>query len=221
MSGDAPWWIAMAGAYLIGSIPFGLLLGLARGVDIRDHGSGNIGATNAMRVLGRKLGTLCFALDVLKGAAPTIGAGLALGWLGDRAPTSAESWRWMAVAGAAILGHVFPIWLRFRGGKGVATGFGAMLAIWPAVTIPAVGALAVWVAMVRITRYVGVSSCAAAVSLPALIGALATAGLTVDGLRAAWPFIAATGALAALVLWRHRANLSRTLAGTERRVGGR
>lgn len=221
MSADAAWTVALVGAYLVGSIPFGLLLGLARGVDIREHGSRNIGATNAMRVLGKKLGALCFALDVLKGALPTALAGAWLGWLGARDLSAGESWRWMAVAGAAILGHVFPIWLRLKGGKGVATGFGAMLAIWPAVTPAALGALAVWVLVARVTRYVGVASCAAAVSLPALIAALAAAWVTVKGVGAAWSYIAATGALAALVLWRHRGNLARTIAGTEHRIGGR
>lgn len=214
---------SLAGAYLVGSIPFGLLLGLARGVDIRLHGSGNIGATNAMRVLGKRIGALCFALDVAKGFAPTLLAGWALGAFGAAPLTPGIAWLWVGVACATVAGHMFPVWLRFRGGKGVATGLGAMLAVWPHLTIPAALAAVAWVIAARATRYVGLSSCIAGVSVPvwACLTALARGGWSVEALRGAWPFIAATALLAGVVVWRHRGNIARTLAGTEPRIGER
>jgi acyl-phosphate glycerol 3-phosphate acyltransferase len=128
-------------SFLSGSIPFGLLIARARGVDIRRHGSGNIGATNVWRVLGRGPGLLCFALDVLKGLAPTLGAAWTTGLLGPRAlpgPIDARSaWLWLVVMALAILGHMFSPWVGFRGGKGVATGLGALLGVWPFLTAPA------------------------------------------------------------------------------------
>lgn len=215
-------------AYLAGSIPFGLLIGFARGVDIRAHGSKNIGATNAGRVLGRPWGVLAFVLDFLKGVGPVLGAGVWLGAIrsdaGD-APPSAHWW-WIGVAIAAILGHVFPIWLKFKGGKGVATGFGAMLGLWPIVTWPALLALGVWLVVARVTRYVSAASIAAALALPAGVVAFSAAGLTGAGpdapsrLASVWPFAACTAGMAVLVVWRHRANIARLRDGRENRIGG-
>src|SRR5690349_4488530 len=111
MAGRWALWVAIG--YLSGSIPFGLLLGLWRGVDIRKAGSGNIGATNLGRVLGRKWGILCFVLDVLKGAVPVAAAGGAMGVLGRGDLPAGQAWGWLAVAVAAVLGHVFPVWLGF------------------------------------------------------------------------------------------------------------
>jgi acyl phosphate:glycerol-3-phosphate acyltransferase len=116
------WPIAMAIAFLAGSIPFGLLIAQAKGLDIRKHGSGNIGATNVARVLGMKLGLLCFGLDVLKGLGPTLGAGLAMGVVGTLEVPAIDAWWWLGVMSAAIFGHMFSPWIGFRGGKGVATG---------------------------------------------------------------------------------------------------
>ena len=173
MTPDATLWIGfVALAYLAGSIPFGLLIGLSKGVDIRQHGSGNIGATNAGRTLGRRVGALCFLLDLSKGAAPVLVAGVVMHTLGHRDLTQSQTAWWFAVAGAAIAGHMHPVWLRFKGGKGVATGFGSLVAMWPVVSIAAFVALAIWVLCVRLTRYVGVSSCAAAASLPISIAIL-------------------------------------------------
>lgn len=218
--------IALALAYLVGSIPFGLLLGFAKGVDLRAHGSGNIGATNAIRVLGKKLGALCFALDVLKGLLPTLLLGLWLGVAGKSFPTVGEAFVHLGLAACAMLGHIFPIWLRFRGGKGVATGFGAMLGVWPQMTIPALGALVVWILSAAATRYVSLSSILAGVCLPVFVvlGAAAT-GLRSENLsafeavRTAWPYWSIALLLALLVILRHRGNIGRLRAGTEPKIG--
>lgn len=199
-------------AYLVGSIPIGLLLGFVRGVDIRQHGSGNIGATNTMRVLGKRIGLTCFFLDMLKGAGPVVIAGLMLDVLGSRTPDEAAAWWWLGVALATVLGHVFPVWLRFKGGKGVATGFGAMLGLWPIVTLAGVAAFVVWLLVVKVTRYVSLGSIAGAASLPAAIALLAAWS---GNLAHSVPFIISTGGLALLVLVRHRGNLARLMRGEE------
>ncbi|RMD60477.1 MAG: glycerol-3-phosphate 1-O-acyltransferase [Planctomycetota bacterium] len=228
MSAQIEWgfFAAVAAAYVAGSIPVGFLLGKAQGIDLRKEGSGNIGATNAMRVLGRKTGLLCFALDVAKGFLPTLVGGLALGLVERAGGDPAAGWRWMAIAGTAVLGHMFPIWLGFRGGKGVATGLGALLALWPVMTLAAAGALLLWLTTLKLTRYVGVSSCVAAASLP-LLAALVWGALAQFDAAGGWPwsaakpFLVVSTGLALLVLWRHRGNIARTLAGTEPRVGTR
>ena len=229
MNDLARWAIVYVGAYLVGSIPFGLILGLMRGVDIRAHGSGNIGATNAMRVLGKKIGALCFALDVLKGALPVAFGGMWMGLFGVADVGAREASIWMGVAAAAVAGHMFSPWIGFKGGKGVATGFGAMLGMWPHTTVPALLALAVFALSARLTRYVGISSCFAALSLPIGVALARFSGLIGDrGLGSrwehvaqGWPHIVATALLGALVIWKHRGNIQRTLAGTERRIGER
>ena len=201
-------------AYLAGSIPFGLLMGFARGVDIRTRGSGNIGATNAMRVLGKPLGIVCFLLDVLKGAVPVLIVGSIEGFFGRRDLSMAESWLWVGVAVFTVLGHCFPVWLRFKGGKGVATGFGAMLAAWPITTPAAVVGFVVWFATVRITRYVSLASMLGACSLPI--------GIALRGdLTNTLPFVLVTGLLALLVIWRHRSNIQRLMKGEEPKSGTR
>jgi glycerol-3-phosphate acyltransferase PlsY len=221
MTAAPMWTIAIALAYLLGSIPVGLLIARSKGIDLRAVGSGNIGATNAMRALGKRLGLLCFVLDVAKGAVPTLLVALLLI---DHPMTTADAWRWLAVAAAAVGGHMFPVWLRFRGGKGVATGFGALLGMWPVLTIPALLSLFIWVITLKLTRYVGVSSCIAAASIPPLTWAMLTLGNTgrfgpLAEHTPMTPFLVATITLAAFVVIKHRGNLSRTLAGTEHRVG--
>ncbi|MCP3903304.1 MAG: glycerol-3-phosphate 1-O-acyltransferase PlsY [Planctomycetes bacterium] len=218
------WAGCIIGAYLVGSIPFGLILGRMRGVDIREHGSKNIGATNVGRVLGRKLGSLCFVLDLLKGAGPVLVAGFACEVLGRRpAPgglTTNEMWLWMLVAVAAVIGHMASIFLYFRGGKGVATSFGAMLALWPVLTLPALAALVVWYAVVRFTRIVSLASLCAAVSLPVwyVVSVIPNTGDTLAQLRHASPPLVVTILLAALVVWRHRANIGRLMRGEESKL---
>ena len=150
-------------AYLIGAIPFGYLVARWRGIDIFEHGSGNIGATNVGRVLGRRFGVLVFLLDFGKGAGPVALAD----WL-----TRSNPGGWsealgggvaaVAAGSAAFLGHMFPLYLRFRGGKGVATGAGVVCVLLPG---PAAGAVLVWVGVLCATRFVSVSSLAAALAL--------------------------------------------------------
>jgi glycerol-3-phosphate acyltransferase PlsY len=220
--------ILIPSAFLLGSIPFGLLIGRAKGVDIRQHGSKNIGATNVGRVLGRPLGFLCFGLDWLKGFAPALTAGWLLDGLNNLALAATSAWTWLAVAVAAIAGHMFSPWLRFRGGKGVATGFGALVGVWPALGIAAFVALVVWVALVKATRYVGLSSCVAAVSVPVSVAALWPIARSLGLARAAdapayplTPYLTVAAALAAVVVVKHRGNLARTWQGTELKVGTR
>ncbi|MEX2214084.1 MAG: glycerol-3-phosphate 1-O-acyltransferase PlsY [Phycisphaeraceae bacterium] len=221
------WLIWCLIAYLCGSISFALILGRVRGIDIRKAGSGNVGATNVGRVLGKKWGMLCFLLDVLKGFLPVFIAGLALGYIGGRAGSSgdcvpmtltqAEAWKWLAILVCTVIGHVFPIWLKFKGGKGVATGLGALLGIWPVLSVAGLAGLGVWILIVKTLRYVGVASVAAAGSLPVwvCVGGLARQQEMGDLV----PFFIVTGFLALLVLVRHRANLARTFKGTEPKVG--
>lgn len=205
-------------AFLSGSVPFGLLIARARGVDIREHGSGNIGATNVGRVLGRRLGVLCFVLDVLKGLVPTLAAGLLAGVAGSRAVPADLAWAWLGVMAASILGHIFSPFLRFRGGKGVATGLGSLLAVFPLLTIPALVAAIAWGTTLKLTRYVSLSSIVAATVLPIATAILL---LTFATDTPPLPWISVTTLLCGLVVLRHRANIGRLLKGVEPKVGRR
>lgn len=242
---DARWLLALlAIAYFVGSIPAGLLISRARGIDIRKHGSGNIGATNVWRVLGWKVGLTCFVLDALKGLVPTFlaTAFATRGFSQTPPPTLGDFDSAMlnlgplAVGGATMVGHMFPVWLRFKGGKGVATGFGALLGVYPVMTMAMAGALVVWILSVRITRMVGISSVIAAAMTPLLVviapavamrwrmfpGTDVHPGTTMgrgDGYLV-WPYVVLTAILALLVIYRHRANIVRTFRGTEPKVGG-
>ena len=220
------WPICIIGAYLVGSIPFGVIIGRIRGVDVRDHGSKNIGATNVSRVLGKKYGVVCFLLDVSKGAGPTFVAGVMNGVI-NRNPSTLEPhemWLWMAVAISAVLGHMFSIFLKFRGGKGVATGFGSLAAMWPLMTIPAFVAVVVWYFTLRMTKYVAVASMLAAVSLPLvyLLTSIPNDGRDIARilLHASPPFFV-TGVLAVLIVYQHRSNIARLQRGEEPKVAGR
>ena len=186
-------------AYLVGSVPFAWLLARRWGVpDLHAAGSGNIGATNVIRVAGTTAGLLVALLDISKGAAGV--------WLARRLGGSNAT---SAAAGvAAILGHVYPVWLQFRGGKGVATATGAFAVLTPTALAPAV---AVFVAAVWLTKYISLGSVLAAISLPAWAYFLGSPH----------PFVAASAVAALLIVFRHRSNLSRVLSGTERRLGAR
>ena len=204
-----------AGGYLVGAVPFGWLIGRMRGVDIREHGSRNIGATNCGRVCGAPWGVLAFVLDVAKGFLPVFAAvtllpGLA-NWPSPRAAWLAN----VLVAVAPILGHVFPVWLRFRGGKAVATSLGVLAAL-PMLQWMALAAFGVWVMTVLVTRYVSVASSVAAVVF--------LWGYLVFESAKAWgdylPVTVFVIVLVATVLVRHRSNYLRLVRGTENKVWG-
>ena len=218
------WLIWILGAYLLGSVPFGLLIGKARGVDIRDHGSGNIGATNLGRTLGPTWGIGCFALDLGKGLGPVLGAGLSHGligrWMTDISPET--SWLWLSVGAAALIGHVFPVFLGFKGGKGVATAFGVLLGVFPTLTAAAVAGIVTWVALVAVTRTISLASMVAACMVPLTTAIVLLLLPTEDGVAIAArlaPPMAITLLVAALVLIRHRSNIARLLGGSETTVG--
>lgn len=203
----AVWWLPLA-AYLLGSIPFGYLIVRASGGgDVRRHGSGNIGATNVARVSGKLSGLLTLALDAAKGSLAVCLAS----WVTGGTITGGNI-RWMMVAALlALIGHLFPVWLGFRGGRGVATGAGVFLPVcWQAV----VGAAAVWLIVVVFWRYVSLASLAAAASLPLLVYLLY---VREPGLAPPLVVSAGTSAAMALVIWRHRPNIARLLDGSEPR----
>lgn len=190
--------LALVAAYLLGSVPFSFLVARAFGVkDVRRVGSGNVGATNVLRNAGKAAGVLAFLLDAGKGAT----AALVASRLDPHDPVLPA----LAALGA-VVGHMYPAWLRFQGGKGVATGLGAFA---PLVPWAALGAVLVFGGVAAATRYVSLGSVAGALALAAL--ALASAG--------AGPVALAATFTAALVVFRHRSNLRRILGGTERRAG--
>jgi len=208
--------ILIIASYLLGSVPFGLIIAAAHGTDLRSVGSGNIGATNVSRVLGKKWALVCFALDVLKGllpmlvtarliALPSAGLHLAL---------------WLAVGCSAILGHIFPVYLKFKGGKGVATSLGVVLGLWPYYTICGLVAFAVWVLILLIWRYVSLASIAAAVTFPVCLTA-AVAIVPDWRFGALWPLFTVAILMPILVVLRHRANIKRLIEGTESKILGK
>ena len=217
------WAVLPVAAYLAGSFPTAHLIALSRGIDLGTVGSRNYGATNLGRTLGRPFGIACFVLDATKGALPVLAAGWWTGALGASpgAMPVALAWCWLATAFAAILGHTLSPWIGFKGGKGVATGFGALAAMWPVLTVPAASALLLWLVVVAISRMVSLASMVAAVAIPCMVAvaALSTSGLA--GLRASVPFLVASGAIALFVVWKHRANIARIRAGTESRIGSK
>ena len=224
----------VAAGFLVGSIPFGLLVGRFRGIDIRQHGSKNIGATNVGRVLGRQWGLLCFALDVLKGFLPTFAFGVYSGAMDAARATTIEppllAW-WLSVSFAAVVGHVFCPWLGFKGGKGVATSLGALLAVYPVLSVAMVVCFGIWCLAVALWRYVSLASILAAIALPPLVIVVANARKEilfpeVQSSPDAIPFLAGSGLIVAvtcimagLVIWAHRANIERLASGKESKVG--
>lgn len=202
--------IAIALAYLSGSLPFGYWAGLMKGVDIRKHGSGNIGATNVIRVLGKKTGIPVFVLDMLKGLLPTLFAQAWLSSLGASSTTVTT----VAVlcAAASVIGHSFTFWLGFKGGKGVATSAGAFLGLAPWALLVA---FVVWLVLFFTTRYVALASIGAAISLPISMYVIMLLG---GGLNVGAYILLALGlVMGVLVVVRHRSNIKRMMAGTESR----
>jgi len=192
-------------AYILGATPFGLLAGKLKGVDIREHGSGNIGATNVYRVLGKTIGICVFLLDFLKGYLPVL---FATHFVDSG---TLPAWGPIVVALATILGHNYTLWLGFKGGKGIATSGGAILGLMPA----AVGvAVLVWIALMVVFRRVSLASIGAALAIPITVAVLGSRAGMIDG-----PLLAFAIAVCLLAILRHRSNISRLIAGTEPRVG--
>jgi len=205
-------------AYVIGATPFGPIIARFHGVNLRKHGSGNVGATNVGRTLGRRWGMFCFGLDVLKGFGPVLLVRL----LGPavtyaEAPSLLSQFAWLAVGFGAILGHVMSFWLRFRGGKGVATSLGVVLGTFPYFTLAGLGALGIWVVVVLVTRYVSLAS---VIAVLAFVLMFAGTNWFVLGLapRDLWPLGSFAAIVAVLIIYLHRSNIRRLLAGTESKV---
>jgi glycerol-3-phosphate acyltransferase PlsY len=194
-------------SYLIGSIPAGYIAGRIAGIDIRTVGSGNIGATNVTRVLGKRYGYPVFIVDFLKGFAAV---GMSIMIAKRTQPVLIPS-ELLGVVGAVacVLGHSFPVWLGFKGGKGVAASAGALFGLMPFVALIAV---AVWLIIFYLTRYVSVASMTAALAVPITILSMMFLGQT-DGTTLLYFSIC----LAAVVIFRHRSNLSRLVRGAEPR----
>jgi acyl phosphate:glycerol-3-phosphate acyltransferase len=188
--------LAVLLGYLAGSVPFAFLLARRAGIDVRVAGSGNVGAANVMRTTGAGRAAAVIALDVMKGAAAVAIAQIGSGGAALAAVTGA----------AAIVGHIYPVWLRFHGGKGVAVAAGVFAMLAPIATVVATG---LFIVIVWATRYVSLGSIAATVALPPAAWFFGAPGVVVG---------TASGS-AALILFRHRANLTRLRAGTERRMG--
>lgn len=209
MSWTIPFLFSALAGYVSGATPFGYFAGRLKGIDIREHGSKNIGATNVVRVCGKGIGIPVFILDVLKGWLP---AWLVLGWFASHGASAELSTIAAIVAGiAAVLGHNYTFWLKGRGGKGIATSTGALLAVAPI----AVGiGLVVWYATLKLTKYVSIASMVAALAIPiTMVVMMARSGV--------WNFILLGFGvvLCVLAIVRHKANIQRLMAGTENRVG--
>jgi len=185
-------------SYLLGSIPFSYLVARRRGVDVRQVGSGNVGATNVMRSAGTAAGLLAFGLDFVKGMTATLLA----------RQLSSEPWVPPAAAVTAMIGHMYPVWLGFKGGKGVATGAGAFLPLAP---LPTAAGLVAFALVLAVTRYASMASIAGTITLAVLAFVLGSPR----------PVAVAAAAAGLLVVWKHRGNLSRVAAGTESRVGAK
>jgi len=190
------WWPVLAG-YIVGATPFGFLAGKMRGIDIREHGSGNIGATNVFRTLGKPTGIAVFILDVLKGLVPVLIARL----------VTDDILVAILTAVATILGHNYTFWLGFKGGKGIATTAGAML---PVLLVPLIVAVSAWGIVFRLSRYVSLASLAAALVIPLTV--------VVESLvRKDWqlPLIVFALLICFSAFWKHRSNIARLKRGEE------
>lgn len=201
-------WLLVAASYLLGAIPASYIAGrLAKGIDLREHGSGNLGATNTFRVLGAKVAAPVMLFDILKGTFPVAAFSQ---W------DNTGDWRWeLAYGAAAIVGHVFSVYMRFKGGKGVATSAGVFAALAP---VPLLVAFGVWLAVLKGMRMVSAASILAAVTLAVLLWVLPAAGDAGDPRTE----IRVLGlVIAAFVVFAHRGNVGRILNGTEPRFGAK
>ncbi len=194
------------GAYLLGSIPTGFLVAKAKGIDIRSVGSGNIGATNAMRVLGKPAGIFVLLMDALKGYGAVWLCNLFL-HLFTSTPDASYETHFIVAGIFAVLGHNYTCWLKFKGGKGIATTAGVYLALAPWAMLIALG---VFILAILLTKYVSVGSIAAAVALPVTVWVMTPHNLFLG---------IVTTALGAMAIYKHKSNLQRLRAGTENRLG--
>lgn len=197
---------SIIGGYLLGSIPFGLLAAKLKGVDIRKHGSGNIGATNVWRVCGWKTGLPVFLLDVFKGVAAV--------WLARHCAVALQGdpeWAGVVAAFACVMGHSYPVWLSFKGGKGAATSLGVFMGLMP---VPSAAALVAWFFVLKMSGYVSLASMVAAVVLPGT-----AVGMQFTRWAYGWPVSGFAILAGLLVILRHRSNIARLRAGTENRIG--
>lgn len=203
-------WLLIPLGFLAGSIPFGLLLGKAKGIDIREHGSGNIGSTNVFRILGKKSGITCLILDLLKGLLPVL---LAVQLVPD--DTTGQTIEVLTALGA-ILGHNYSPWLGFKGGKGIATTGGALLALMPAAVVILI---LIFIIFTKTTKYVSIGSIATGIALPIItIFGSYYHGKIADG---SWnkPLFIFSIVAGTLAVWKHRTNIARLRAGTEHKIG--
>ena len=203
-------------AYVVGSIPFGLIVGLTKGVDPRTGGSGNIGATNVARLLGKKWFFVVFTLDMCKSLFPMLIASAVARGVPDERRDATIYLLWLLVGFAAVLGHMFSVFLKFKGGKGVATSAGVMLGLWPYFTWPGVVAFVVFLAVFYTWRYISLGSIAGAVAVPV--------AYLMIGMWRGWPLLGSQAPLlifslvmAVLIIYKHRSNIVRLRAGTEPR----
>lgn len=228
-------WLPPIFAFLLGSIPFGLLIAKSKGINIREHGSGNIGATNVLRVVGKKYGITCFFLDFLKGLIPALVGYNLVRYAGadDRMTISALTQHGVVLPASeqfkvqgiqvltglcAILGHNYSPWVKFKGGKGIATSGGALAGLMP---IAFLILILVWFLTFKITRYVSVASMVAAGSLPILVVAGSWHhGKLADG---TWnkPLLIFAVFIGAMAIWKHRSNIRNLRNGTEHRFGNK
>ncbi len=207
--------ILIALSYVAGSIPFGLLVGWTRGIDVRKVGSGNIGASNVGRLLGKKYFFLVMFLDLLKSLIPMLAASVLTK---DAAATPLLYGLWLGVGFAAIIGHMFSLFLKFAGGKGVATSTGVLLGLWPYYTLPGLVTIAVFIVLFFATRYISVGSLGSAVTFPIAYISFAFIKRW-DPFGVQWPLLAFALVISGLVIVKHRGNIARLRAGTENRMG--
>lgn len=229
-------WFLPLLSFLIGSIPFGLLLGKTKGIDIREHGSGNIGSTNVFRTLGKKSGIICLILDLLKGFLPIFltinlcrieGTNPLLGveFLTNLSTPLPKPEQFFVqsiqvlTALAAILGHNYSPWINFKGGKGIATTGGALLALMPAAVVILV---LIFIVVTRITKYVSLGSIATGIALPIITGLGSYYHIQKGDIpQGGWnkPLFIFSIVAGVLAVWKHRTNIARLRAGTENRIG--
>ncbi len=221
-------WLCPVFAFLLGSIPFGLLIATMKGINIREHGSGNIGATNVLRVIGKKYGITCLLLDALKGFIPVVIAISLIRFEGMKNPMTLAgllpysqefpmltAQAFQVITGlCAVLGHNYSPWVGFKGGKGIATSAGVLIALMPAAIVILI---AVWLVVFLISRYVSLASIVAAAVLPLVtLWGSWFHGKIQNG---TWnkPLFAFTLIVGILAIWKHRSNIERLRAGTEHR----